>query len=49
MDRKKFEEIYVNYGERKYPIETVGSVQNCYISNEQREQAIKYRRGLLGR
>jgi len=41
MDRKKFEEIYVNYGERKYPIETVGSVQNCYISNEQREQAIK--------
>ena len=41
MDRNKFEEIYVNYGERRYPIETVRSVQNCYIANEQRELAIK--------
>ena len=41
MDRNKFEEIYVNYGERKYPIETVRSVKNCYIANEQRELAIK--------
>lgn len=41
MDRKKFDEIYVNYGERRYPKETTESVQMCYFTYEQKEQAIK--------
>jgi len=40
MDRKEFDEIFVNYGERRYPKETVESVRKCYFTYEQKEQAI---------
>lgn len=39
MDRKQFDEIYVNYGERRYPMETVESVRRCYFNYEQKKQA----------
>ncbi len=39
MDRKHFETIYENYGERTYPKETADSVRRCYVPYEKREQA----------
>ena len=41
MDRQKFDEIYVNYGERRYPKETAESVQMCHFTYEKKEQAIE--------
>ena len=40
MTRKEFDEIYVNYGERRYPAETTQSVQACHFTYEKKEQAI---------
>ena len=40
MDGKEYKEIYEKYGERMYSQNTVKSVQRCYISHENRKQAI---------
>lgn len=41
MDRKIFEEIYEKYGKKRYPEETTRSIQQCYISYERKDQAVK--------
>lgn len=41
MDKKQFEAIYENYGERTYPKETADSVRRCYVPYEKQEQAYK--------
>ena len=41
MDKKSFEEFYVKYGEKRYPIETTKSIQRCHIPYEQKDQAVK--------
>ena len=41
MERKEFEKIYENYGEKSYPRETTESVQKSYIPYERKEQAVK--------
>lgn len=39
MERSRFEEIYINYGERRYPKETAESVKRCHVPYEQKQQA----------
>lgn len=39
MDKKQFETIYENYGERNYPPETADSVRKCHVPYEKQEQA----------
>lgn len=39
MNKKQFEEIYENYGERTYPPETAESVRRCHVPYEKQEQA----------
>ena len=46
MDRKRFEEIYEKYGERRYPEETTRSVQRCHIPYEKKDQAVKEATGV---
>lgn len=41
MDKKCFETIYENYGERTYPKETADSVRRCYVPYEKQEQTYK--------
>lgn len=41
MEKVKFQEIYEKYGERRYPLETVKSIQDCYVSTQKREQAVE--------
>jgi len=40
MDRQQFDQMYGNYGERRYPKETVESVRQCHFTYEKKEQAI---------
>lgn len=41
MNRKQFEEIYENYGERTYPRETAESVRRCHVPFEKKDAAYK--------
>ncbi len=39
MNKKQFEKIYENYGERTYPPETAESVRRCHIPYERKDTA----------
>ena len=41
MERSRFDEIYMNYGERRYPKETAESVARCHVPYERKQQAGK--------